>query len=380
MARPGANKALAGHRRARRKPLYEHRGRGQGFLPPGYPGIRTRGTGASASGHRRATAPRRTAGGRRGTSRLLVSLVAGITGALLVLLLMPAIFGVNPVDLVTGRLREAVPPRDVAGGGTGRVVVSPSRGGLSVTAIAEKVVPSIVNIDVRGASGSFFDSGQEETGSGVIYTEDGYIITNNHVVAEAREITVTLADGESVPGRKVGADDKNDIAVIKIDRTGLPAAELGDSGDVAVGGLAVAVGSPFGFERTVTAGIVSALDRSVTEVGGAGGAGRSLTGLIQTDASINPGNSGGALCDGEGKVIGINTAIATAAGGSEGIGFAVPINRVKAVAGRLSARFDVDHGEVAGHEGSGSLSEQVRQQQADRGADRARLAGSRAGS
>lgn len=274
--------------------------------------------------------------GTRGrTSRLWVSLVAGLTGAMLVLLLLPVLFGVNPYDLVRGRLGRA--DREEAGE-RARNVTSPSEGSLSVSAIAERVVPSIVNMDVTGVTGSspFTPDSTEGTGSGVIYTSDGYIITNEHVVEGAREITVTLASGESLKGRKVGGDVESDIAVVKVERSGLPAARLGDSDALVVGELAVAIGSPFGFEQTVTSGIISALDRTVTETSRPAGQPTSFSGLIQTDAPINPGNSGGALCDGEARVIGISAIIASASGGSEGIGFAIPINRVKTVVEELT--------------------------------------------
>ncbi len=269
-----------------------------------------------------------------------MSLIAGIVGALLVLLLMPVLFGVNPYDLVRGRLSKVIIQQEKSEtkANATRTVISPSQGGLSVAAIAQKVTPSIVNIDVRAVtSTSPFMSPQatEGTGSGVIYTSDGYIITNNHVVSGAQSITVTLSTGESIKGTVVGTSPENDIAVVKIDKTGLTPASLGTSDSLVVGELAVAIGSPFGFEETVTSGIVSGLDRTVTETTQSGGTGAKLTGLIQTDAPINPGNSGGALCDGNARVIGINTIIASASGGSEGIGFSIPINQAKAVAQQI---------------------------------------------
>lgn len=280
-------------------------------------------------------APRRR-GRRRGWNKSIVSaLAAGIVGALLVLLVMPISFGVNPYDLVRGRLRKAVVQQEK--GQTGRTVsiVSPSEGSMSVAAVAKAVTPSIVNIDIRTApqrTPFFTTQAQEGTGSGVIYTQDGYIITNNHVVESAQDITVTLASGQSLKGTVVGADSTYDVAVVKIDKTGLPAISLGDSSTLVVGQLAVAVGSPFGFEQTVTSGIISALHRSVSADSGTSGQGSTLSDLIQTDAPINPGNSGGALCDGNAKLIGMNAAIASSSGGSEGIGFAVPINTVKKIA------------------------------------------------
>ncbi|MHB8894271.1 MAG: S1C family serine protease [Candidatus Geothermincolia bacterium] len=283
---------------------------------------------------------------KRGAGRtILTTIAAGIIGALIVVLAMPAMFGVNPYDLVRGKLRNST---KVAGTVTKTAsnVVSPSEGATDVTTMAKKVTPSIVNIDVKAVSQSTpFSLGQEQsgTGSGVIYTADGYIITNNHVVADAQDINVTLASGEEIKAKKVGTDPENDIAVIKIDKTGLPAITTGNSDSLQVGQLVIAVGSPLGFEQTVTAGIVSALHRTVAAGGENGQAATVLTDLIQTDAPINPGNSGGALCDSNAALIGINGLIASQSGGSEGIGFAIPVNTVKQIADALIAGRPVSH-------------------------------------
>ncbi len=274
------------------------------------------------------------------------TLLAAIIGALLVLLVMPVAFGVNPYDLVRGRLRRTVQQVEQQEKSGSVNVISPSQGGLTVSAIAKRVVPSIVNIDIRTAPQQtpfFTMQGEEGTGSGVIYTADGYIITNNHVVEGAQDITVTLASGESLKGKTVGTDPDNDIAVVKIDKTGLPTLDIGNSDNLVVGELCVAVGSPFGFEQTVTSGIVSALNRSVSAGSQQTGQSSVLTNLIQTDAAINPGNSGGALCDGNAGLIGINAVIATASGGSEGVGFAIPINTAKQVADDLIGGRPVSH-------------------------------------
>jgi len=276
----------------------------------------------------------------------LTAIVGAIIGALIVLLLMPWAFGVNPVDIIKGRVEKksssGSSPKEVV------KVVSPTEGATSVSAIAKKITPSIVNIDIRTApqQGFFFSiEPQEGTGSGVIYTSDGYILTNNHVVADAEDITVTLPSGEELKGKKVGADPDSDIAIIKVEKTGLPTLELGNSDDLVVGQLVVAVGSPFGFEQSVTAGIVSALHRDVSAESQTPGSQGSvlLTDLIQTDAAINPGNSGGALCDSKARLIGINTLIATTAGGSEGVGFAIPINTAKKVADDIIAGKPISH-------------------------------------
>ena len=283
---------------------------------------------------------------QRGAGRIFVWAVVGaIIGALLVLLVMPAIFGVNPYDLVRGNVKAVVKNEEKKEVGTLKVV-SPSQGGLSVSAIAQKVTPSIVNIDIRtaGQQTPFFTTqAQEGTGSGVIYSSDGYIITNNHVVEGAQQITVTLASGESLPGKTVGTDVTNDIAVVKINKTGLPTLQMGNSDNLVVGELAVVIGSPFGFEQTVTSGIISALHRSVQASSTGGTSNEVLTDLIQTDAAINPGNSGGALCDGNAKLIGINAVIASASGGSEGIGFAIPVNTATSIADSIIGGKPVSH-------------------------------------
>jgi putative serine protease PepD len=276
---------------------------------------------------------------------ILVAVVAAVIAALVILVAMPWAFGVNPWDLVRGELREAATEDKAEGNGTIRVV-SPSGGATTVTEVAERVIPSIVNIDIRTAPqrGLFFDTApQEGTGSGVIYKPDGYIITNNHVVQDAQEILVTLASGEELMGSKVGGDPDTDVAVVKVEKSDLPTLEKGDSDNLAVGQLCVAAGSPFGFEHSVTAGIISALHRNVSATVQGATQQTVLTDLIQTDAAINPGNSGGALCDSEARLIGINAVIATSAGGSEGVGFAVPINTAQKVADDIIAGRPVSH-------------------------------------
>ncbi|TMK22307.1 MAG: PDZ domain-containing protein [Actinobacteria bacterium] len=190
-----------------------------------------------------------------------------------------------------------------------------------VAAVAQKLGPSIVRIDVTGSSGAFGRS-STATGSGVIFTSDGYILTNNHVVEGATSIRVTLSDGTTLAATLVGtAWPTDDIAVVKVNRKGLTAATLGSTSSVGVGDVAVAVGSPYGLQGTVTGGVISALHRNI-DLGG----GETLTDAIQTDAPINPGNSGGALSDAAGDVIGINTAIVSSSDGSTGVGFAIPID------------------------------------------------------
>lgn len=201
----------------------------------------------------------------------------------------------------------------------------------TVVQVVERVRPAIVNIDtlaeVKTAMGIFPQKG---AGSGVIVSPDGYILTNNHVVEGAEQIRVTLLSGRAFPGRVVGADRYSDLTVLKIAAPGpLPAAELGTSGTLRVGQLAMAIGNPFGLGSTVTVGVISALNRSVQAPG------MVVENLIQTDAAINPGNSGGALVDSRGDVVGINTAIIPEA---QGIGFAIPIDTARAIMQQLISR------------------------------------------
>jgi putative serine protease PepD len=203
----------------------------------------------------------------------------------------------------------------------------------SVAKIAAAVTPAVVSIEVRvGQAGA--------TGSGVVIEgENGYIVTNNHVVSgadgvEGAEIRAVFSDGSGSAARIVGRDPASDIAVLKVEKPGLVTAALGKSGDVVVGDPVVAIGSPLGLAGTVTSGIVSALDRPV-RLAGEGSDTNAVISAVQTDAPINPGNSGGALVDDSGAVIGINTAIASTGGGSIGLGFAIPIDTVRDVAEQL---------------------------------------------
>ncbi|MDX1620775.1 MAG: trypsin-like peptidase domain-containing protein [Nitriliruptorales bacterium] len=205
--------------------------------------------------------------------------------------------------------------------------------GESLTAaIAAQVGPSVVRLDVSGQRGS-------GSGSGVIYTSDGYVITNAHVVApagNAGRVSVTLPDGQRLPAEVVGADPTSDIAVVKVEATDLPVPAFSE-GEPAVGEAAIAIGSPFGLDGSVTAGVVSALNRTVNA------ANSPLVDMIQTDAAINPGNSGGALVNGQGQVMGINTAIFSAGGGNDGIGFAIPIDTARSIVDQLIETGEVQH-------------------------------------
>ncbi|MDD2497806.1 MAG: trypsin-like peptidase domain-containing protein, partial [Desulfitobacteriaceae bacterium] len=203
----------------------------------------------------------------------------------------------------------------------------------AVVAIAEQVGPAVVGISNLDVYSDFFRGEQEVeqgTGSGVIFDSAGYIVTNNHVVAGAAKLMVSLADGRQIPAEIVGTDARTDLAVIKIKADNLTVAKFGNSDDLRVGEIALAIGNPGGaeFARSVTQGIISGLNRLlVTEEG-------LQFRLIQTDAAINPGNSGGALVDIKGRVVGINS-IKIARTGFEGMGFAIPSNTVQGIVSDL---------------------------------------------
>lgn len=187
---------------------------------------------------------------------------------------------------------------------------------------------------------------QTGLGSGVIANEDGYILTNAHVVEAGQYINVRLSDGREVAAELIGTFSETDVAVIKIEAEGLVAAEFGDSEGLRVGQWVLAIGSPFGFQQSVTAGIVSAKGRGSVEAanGSGGNAPQRFQEFIQTDAAINPGNSGGPLVDLHGRVIGINTAILSRSGGNNGLGFAIPIDIAGAVMNRIIEHGRVDRG------------------------------------
>jgi len=205
----------------------------------------------------------------------------------------------------------------------------------SIADLAARVIPGVVSISVVASSGS-------DTGSGFFLSNDGYVLTNNHVVeaaANGGSITVAISTGKKYSAKIVGRDASYDLAVIKIDVTGAPTLQLGDSEKVQVGDAVIAIGSPLGLAGTVTSGIISAKNRPVTT--GTGSGESSFINALQTDAAINPGNSGGPLVDATGAIVGINSAIASlgsSAGGqsgSIGLGFAIPINQAKKTAEQL---------------------------------------------
>jgi putative serine protease PepD len=205
----------------------------------------------------------------------------------------------------------------------------------SIANLAARVIPGVVSISVEASGGS-------DTGSGFFLSSDGYVLTNNHVVEAAASggtITVAISTGKKYSAKIVGRDASYDLAVIKMDVTGAPTLQLGDSEKVQVGDAVIAIGSPLGLAGTVTSGIISAKNRPVTT--GTGSGESSFINALQTDAAINPGNSGGPLVDATGAVVGINSAIASlgsSAGGqsgSIGLGFAIPINQAKKTAEQL---------------------------------------------
>ena len=202
--------------------------------------------------------------------------------------------------------------------------------------------PGVVHITSTVLSQDFFFRVMPErgTGSGIVINDKGFILTNNHVVENADSLEVTLPDKSKVPAKLVGRDPENDLAVIRVNvpKENLTPLRLGDSSQLQVGQMAIAIGNPFGLDRTVTRGVVSAVGRSLKSE-----TGRQIRNVIQTDAAINPGNSGGPLLNSQGEVIGVNTVIITPSGGSVGIGFAVPVNTAKKLVPQLIARGRASH-------------------------------------
>jgi len=199
--------------------------------------------------------------------------------------------------------------------------------------VFEKVHAAVVNIATTTLSVDFFMqvTPQQGQGTGFIIDRRGYVLTNNHVIENAREITVTLSNGKKLSATLVGRDATSDLAIIKISGDNITdVAELGDSSDLQVGQKALAIGNPFGLGQTLTTGIISALNRSIVTEDNT-----RIDDVIQTDAPINPGNSGGPLLNSSGEVIGINTSIFTTSGGYQGIGFAIPINQAREIAEQL---------------------------------------------
>jgi S1-C subfamily serine protease len=202
----------------------------------------------------------------------------------------------------------------------------------AVVSVVEHVGPAVVSI-AAGTRRPGATAGVVGAGSGVIFTPDGYVLTNGHVVNEATDLAVTLTDGSTLGATLVGSDAATDLAVIRAEGSGLPIAQFGESASLRAGQLVVAIGNPFGFQSTVSAGVISALGRSLRSA-----TGRLIENVIQTDVALNPGNSGGPLVDTRTRVIGINTAIIRMA---QGISLAIPIDTAKWVVSELLA-----HGRV----------------------------------
>lgn len=226
--------------------------------------------------------------------------------------------------LIVSTITQPVVAWSQAGGGRGpAALLLPQE--QTLIDIVRRISPAVVAVKTYDRKGD--ESG---VGSGVIVSSDGDILTNNHVIADSSKITVTLADGRDLTAKSLGGDPAIDLAILKIPATNLPVAPIGDSDNLQVGQIAIAIGNPYGFERTVTVGVVSALRRTIPD------SDESLSNLIQTDARIFPGNSGGPLLDSSGRVIGINTAVV---GGRVGaLGFAIPINTARDILDQVHTR------------------------------------------
>jgi serine protease Do len=259
-------------------------------------------------------------------------------GPVLVISLVSAVLASGSTAVIVG-LSGAAPTAAIAPtASAGAVALNTSlKTSTDLTAVVAAATPSVVTItsDLQTTRFSPLSVPTTGVGSGIVLSADGYILTNRHVVADSTALTVELEDGRQYDARIVDVSSTDDLALIKIDATGLTPARIADSADLQVGQTAIAIGSPLGtFTETVTKGIVSAVDRTITVSDEATGRPETLTGLIQTDAAINPGNSGGPLLDATGAVIGINTAVSTSA---EGLGFAIPIHAAEALIAQAKA-------------------------------------------
>jgi S1-C subfamily serine protease len=291
--------------------------------PPGTPPPAPTTPPAAAGGSASATASAAAGGPWLGWRVALVALLAGALGAAAVVVPVQLLGGDDEPTAVAPAAAEVATdlPQDA------QADAPTTSGDLSlrgVTAIARQVSPSVARVDAQGPFGA-------GSGSAVVYQADGVLITNAHVVDGAAQVTVTFPDGERRDAEVVGVDAASDLAVLQVDAGDLPVPVWADADATpSVGDPVVAIGSPFGLDGSVTSGIVSALGRTVTPAQGV-----ALVDLIQTDAAINPGNSGGALVDAAGRILGINTAIASSAGGSQGVGFAIPATTATSVAEQL---------------------------------------------
>ena len=264
-------------------------------------------------------APARRRGGRGGVGLVLGAVLGAIIGTAGTLAVL-GVTGTEPQqEPAPTATEEARDPETVQAPS-----IEPLGEDSIVPAVAEAVTPSVVRIDVRADDDpEAFGGGRAGLGSGVIYSSDGHIITNHHVIDGASQVDVRLSSGEMLEASVVGSDELNDIAVLEVEETGLPAINLRPADEpVRVGETVVAIGSPFGLDASVSSGIVSALEREI-QLPPEEGTVDVIPGVVQTDAAINPGNSGGALVDAQGRLVGINTAILSRTGASQGVGFAV---------------------------------------------------------
>jgi S1-C subfamily serine protease len=251
--------------------------------------------------------------------------------------LVGAVVGTAATLALYGSPDTSQPDAPVASNDVSAPAIELTGDGAVVPAVAAAVTPSVVRIDVSQGPGDGPVSARPSLGSGVIYRSDGYILTNHHVVEGADEVTVRLASGEILDGEVIGSDELNDLAVVRVAETGLPAINVRPENEpLIVGETVVAIGSPFGLDASVTAGVISALNREIRlDEPQEGGGLLTIPSVIQTDAAINPGNSGGALVDAQGRLVGINTAILTRSGASQGVGFAVSAEQAMVSADQL---------------------------------------------
>jgi S1-C subfamily serine protease len=264
---------------------------------------------------------------------------SAVTGGLVVLVAGLILIETGAIDTGDGNSSATVAPAALARPATA------SDQGLTVNEIYKRDAPGVAYIkaNVVQQTQSLFGAPQRQqstaTGSGFLIDDDGHILTNAHVVEGAKDVEVQLGDGDTQGAEIVGTDPSTDVALLKVDDTnGVSPLPLADSEQVQVGDPVIAIGNPFGLDRTVTSGIVSALQRQIQAPNGF-----SISDVIQTDAPINPGNSGGPLIDGNGSVIGINSQIESSSGGNQGIGFAVPIKTAEDVINQLKDGRDVQH-------------------------------------
>lgn len=310
-------------------PQYGVAGASQGTSRPNPPLWPTQPDGPTAGGSDKTGGPRRRGLALVAVTALLVGTAGGVGGAA----------AYSALDEQPADNSSVTAPLN---GGSQAAPTAATDG--SVQKAAQAVLPSVVKIGIQTGQGT-------GSGSGIVISADGLIVTNNHVVAAAANggrLTVTLNDNRTVSAQIVGRDELTDLAVIRADAKGLTPAKLGSSGTLQVGQPVVAIGSPFGLNATVTSGIVSALNRPVTS-GDTDGDSTTVFPAVQTDAAINPGNSGGALIDLAGRVVGINSAIKTAggngqsSGGNIGLGFAIPIDQAKPIIDELATKGTATH-------------------------------------